>query len=151
MPDGRRGARRLKRCTGPCRSTTGGGDIGASNSPTQHTLRWIRKQGYTAAVVERWNPHALIRQDLYGIVDILAVGHGRTVAIQSTSYSNVSARVKKVQESDVIATLCDAGWLFIVQGWRKPKARWEHRSLLITPDQQEDLCLSKLAPAPAPE
>lgn len=43
------------------------------SSPTQRTLAECRKRGYTAQVVEKWNPHARIRQDLFGVIDIVAI------------------------------------------------------------------------------
>jgi hypothetical protein len=96
-------------------------------SPTQLTLRELRKQGYTAAIVERWNPHAKIRQDLFGCIDVLAVGLGNTLAVQCTSYANVSKRVRKIVEADAIGDMRDAGWLIEVHGWRKVKGRWTCR------------------------
>lgn len=36
-------------------------------------------------MVEKYNTHARVRQDLYGIIDVLCVGNGETVGIQSTS------------------------------------------------------------------
>ena len=53
-----------------------------ATSPTQLTLKKWRKAGYNAAVVERYNPHAKVLQDLFGFVDVLCVGHGETVAMQ---------------------------------------------------------------------
>ena len=85
--------------------------------------------GYRAAVVEHWNPHAHIRQDLFGIIDVLAVGKGGTVAVQCTSYSNVASRVTKIADSEAIGDIRDAGWKVLVHGWRKPKHRWEVREV----------------------
>ena len=85
--------------------------------------------GYRAAVVEHWNPHAHIRQDLFGIIDVLAVGKGETVAVQCTSYSNVASRVNKIADSEAIGDIRDAGWKVLVHGWRKPKHRWEVREV----------------------
>ena len=95
------------------------------SSPTQRTLAEMRKRGYPlVAVTERWNPHARVRQDLYGIVDVLAVG-ADIVAIQTTSGSNVSARVAKIIESDALPVLRKAGIRVLVHGWRKNSAgRW---------------------------
>lgn len=42
-------------------------------SPTQRALAECRKRGWIAQVVERWNPHAHIRQDLFGVIDIVAI------------------------------------------------------------------------------
>jgi hypothetical protein len=101
-------------------------------SPTARTLAELRKRGAALVqVVERWNQYAKIRQDLFGIVDVLAVmPSGKTVAVQSTSGSNVSSRVKKIVESDAIHLLRLAGWTVLVHGWRKnSKGRYELREV----------------------
>ena len=104
-----------------------------STSPTQLTLRKWRNAGYRVAIVERWNPHVKIRQDLFGIIDVLCVGNGETVGVQSTSYSNTSARIRKIEDQpELVADLRDAGWRIIVEGWRKPKYRWECREVDIS-------------------
>ena len=90
-------------------------------SPTERTLKYLRKQGLYATVVERWNPHAHIRQDLYGIIDVLAVGKGITMGVQCTSNANVSARVKKIADHPSTPHLRDAGWTLHIHGWTKGK------------------------------
>ena len=35
-------------------------------SPTARSLAWLRDGGWTAGVVERWNPGARVRQDFLG-------------------------------------------------------------------------------------
>lgn len=102
-------------------------------SPTQKSLAHLRDQGYECAIVEKWNAHIKVRQDLFGFVDILAVGSLGTVAVQSTSKTNVSARIKKIcgnhvpnskkeedallrMRSKVLACLA-AGWQIEVHGW----------------------------------
>ena len=101
-------------------------------SPTQNTLKRLRGDGCLAAVVEHWNSHARIRQDLFGIIDILAVCGSETIAVQCTSYSNVSARIKKMEESDAIGKLREAGWTILVHGWHKKKNRWQCREVDIS-------------------
>jgi carbonic anhydrase len=88
-------------------------------SPTQLTLKELRKTCQSVQVVEKWNPHARIRQDLFGFVDVLALRDGETIAVQSTSWANVSARVKKIAESEHVAAVRKAGWKIIVHGWKK--------------------------------
>ena len=106
-----------------------------ATSPTQLTLRKWRKAGYTCAVVEKWNSHTKIRQDLYGFIDILAVGgpDNETVGIQSTTYKNVSSRIRKIEDTEelqpALAALRKANWKILVEGWRKPKHRWECREV----------------------
>ena len=91
----------------------------AGKSPTQNSLSVLKGEGWLAEVVERWIPGANIRKDLFGFVDIIAVKDGQTLAVQTTSYSNVSARVKKITESELLPELRKAGWLIHVHGWRK--------------------------------
>lgn len=96
-----------------------------ANSPTQRSLAYLRAQGYTVAIVEHWNAYARIRQDLFGIVDLLALRDDETLAVQTTSAANVSARVTKIDESEHIAAIRKAGWRVIVHGWRKSRdGKW---------------------------
>lgn len=99
-------------------------------SPTQRTLAELRKRGYMASVTERWNPFAKIRQDLFGIIDVLAVGNGETVAVQCTSGSNLSSRLKKIADSDATPILRKSGWRILAHGWRKNSAgKWVLREV----------------------
>ena len=100
-----------------------------SLSPTSLTLRYLREQGYTAEVTEKWNPHARIRHDLFGIIDVLALRGSETLAVQTTSASNVPARIRKIAESEHIAAIRDAGWTVHVHGWKKVGNKWTlHRN-----------------------
>lgn len=102
-------------------------------SPTQRSLKHYRDRGYLADIVERWIPQARIRKDLFGILDIVAVGNGETVGVQTTSASNMSARVKKIADSEAIYELREAGWTVVVQGWRKnSKGRWVVREVDVS-------------------
>lgn len=90
-------------------------------SPTQLSLRELRKTCQAVQVVERWNPHARIRQDLFGFVDILALCGAETIAVQSTSWTNVPARARKIAESEHLPAVREAGWRILIHGWRKNK------------------------------
>lgn len=102
-------------------------------SPTQRSLKLLRDEGYTAQVVERWNPHARVRQDLFGVIDIVAIKALDTdttsiVGVQTTSKSNMAARITKIKESAEAALWSSAGGLMLVHGWAKNKSkRWEVR------------------------
>lgn len=66
-------------------------------SPTSRSLEELRKHGYRAQVVERYNPHARRRVDLYGWIDIVALdGKPGVLGVQATSASNLSSRVQKI-------------------------------------------------------
>jgi hypothetical protein len=106
-----------------------------ATSPTQRTLKRLKDSGNypLVSIVEKWNPFAKIRQDLFGIIDLLAIDNkGNTVGIQVTSYSNISARVKKMEGSDAISHLRNANWLLSVEGWHKKNNKWVSRIVDIT-------------------
>lgn len=96
----------------------------AGKSPTQLTLERLRSDGYTATVVEHWNPHARIRQDLFGFIDVLALRGTETLAVQATSVGHVSERVTKIADSPLVGAVRDAGWRIVVWGWAKKSGRW---------------------------
>lgn len=103
------------------------------SSPTQRSLKELRGRGYPLVqVVEKWNPHARVRQDLYGIIDVLAVGED-IVAVQTTSGTHVTERVAKITESDALPVLRKAGIRVLVHGWRKnSKGRWVLREIDVS-------------------
>ncbi len=102
------------------------------SSPTQRSKKLLEDQGYLVAVVEKWNPHAKIRQDLFGFVDLIAIRENETLGVQTTSYSNVSARINKIAEHENVGMVRKAGWRIVVHGWHKPKNRWVVREVDIS-------------------
>jgi hypothetical protein len=103
-------------------------------SPTQRSLKHLRDAGHTCAVTERWNPHAKIRQDLFGFVDILSLSpDGETVAIQACNISDVSKRVDKIGAADCVAAIRRCGWHILVHGWGKqPNGRYRLREVDVS-------------------
>lgn len=80
--------------------------------------------------VEHYNCFSKKKHDLFNMFDVLVVGKGETVGIQITSYSNVSARVKKITGmEDRLDDLREAGWKILVHGWRKVKGRYQVREV----------------------
>ena len=75
--------------------------------------------------VERWNSFARVKNDLFGIIDVLAVGAGRTIGVQVTSRSNMAARRRKILDSEAYPMLKKAGWAIELHGWYKEKNRYE--------------------------
>ena len=88
-------------------------------SPTKLSLKHLRKTCQAVAVVEHWCAFSRKRNDLFGFIDILALNGPDTIAVQSTSWGNVSARAKKIAESDHIESVRAAGWTVLIHGWRK--------------------------------
>lgn len=103
------------------------------SSPTQRTLEHLRRAGFPLVqVVERWNPHARVRQDLFGIVDVLAVSEAEILAVQATSGDNVAARIRKLEASPATPILRRAGIRLLVHGWAKRRGRWQLREVDVS-------------------
>jgi hypothetical protein len=107
------------------------------SSPTQRTLALLRKEGYTAQVVERWIPQSRKRLDLFGVIDIVACSQDGILGIQATSGTNVPARVKKAMSEPRLESWLLAGGKFEVWGWRKTGKKskrklWNVRKVEIT-------------------
>lgn len=96
-----------------------------TGSPTQRSLKLMRDDGYLCAITEHWNHFAKIRQDLFGFIDILAISSWEIVGIQTTSYSNMSARAKKILAHTNFPAVRASGMHIVVHGWKKNGGHWE--------------------------
>ena len=98
-------------------------------SPTQRSLKWCRDRAMTAFIVERWNHHSRIRQDGLGFIDLIYLDGTKTVACQTTSGSNVSARVAKIRaEKRARDWLESPHRMIVVHGWRKIGPRGKRKT-----------------------
>jgi hypothetical protein len=86
-------------------------------TPSQRTVAHLRKLGYQTANVEHYNYFTKRKHDLFGCIDILAIGNNETLAVQVTSKSNMSARIKKIEASEALPEMLRSGWRVIVHGW----------------------------------
>ncbi len=96
-------------------------------SPTQRTLAECKRRGWTAAVVERYNPHARVRVDLFGVIDLVAITPGGILGIQACAGSSHSARREKILSEPRVALWLKAGGLLAVWSWAKRGARGERK------------------------
>ena len=95
-----------------------------SISPLQRSKKLLEEQGYLVAIVERWNPWAKVRQDLFGIIDLLAIKYGKTLAVQVTTLGHRSEHETKMLSSPYINRLLDV-WKVELHSWRKLKDGWK--------------------------
>jgi hypothetical protein len=103
-----------------------------ADTPTSRTLRWLRKEGWTAGVVEKWVPQTKRRVDFLGCIDIIAVSDLGTIGVQATSTGNMASRVKKICSEPNMRRWIKAGNGLWVVGWAmrgKPGKRklWTQR------------------------
>jgi hypothetical protein len=102
-------------------------------TPTQRSLAYLRDSGWTVCVVEKWIPQIRQRKDAFGFGDLLAVKvnvPGATL-VQTTSGSNMAARVAKIRATPEAGIWLAAGNRIVVHGWRKltfgGRKRWQVR------------------------
>lgn len=88
-------------------------------SPCQRSLKKWRDAGWLVAVVEHWNQYAFIRQDLFGMFDLLAIKDNITFGIQTTSMGNIEARCEKLRSNPLLTRWCQGDRRAIVEGWAK--------------------------------
>jgi hypothetical protein len=108
-------------------------------TPTQRSIAELKKRGFLPYIVERWNPFAHIRQDLYGFIDIVGIkdDHHGVLAVQTTSGPHVAERIAKINAIPAAQTWLKAGNRIVVHGWRKVGSKgkrklWELREVEIT-------------------
>lgn len=98
-------------------------------SPTQRSLEYLRDHYPLVQKVEVWNHYAKRRQDLFGIIDIVAVDDHNIIGVQATSASNVAHRVQKITDSLALPILRKADIRVLVHGWGKRKGKWTLREV----------------------
>ncbi len=92
---------------------------------TPRSMALLREEGYAVAVVEHWNSFMRIRQDLFGFIDLLALGDGETLAVQVCRRSDMATRRNKIANHENVGYVRKAGWCIEIHGWdRGPNGRW---------------------------
>lgn len=96
-----------------------------ATSPTQLSLKMLREDGWFCWITEHYNYYARIRQDLWGFGDIIALKPGQRLCVQTTTASNMSARVKKIANHENVGKVRDADIMIHVHGWyQDDKKQW---------------------------
>jgi hypothetical protein len=118
-------------------------------SPTARSLNLLRRSGYQAAVVERWNMHVGkgIRQDLWGFADLIACHPIRQeiVLVQVTTADHVAGRLAKAKQHPQLAAWLRSGGRFAVHGWGKRSGKPEARIVEVLAQDLADVVIQKLA------
>lgn len=102
--------------------------FGIMSSPTQRTRALLKKTDTTNQIVEKWNPHARIRVDLFEVIDVLAITDTRTIGIQASSDSGRSKRRAKILLSEKAYewTICPDRELWLIT-WGKKGPRGKRK------------------------
>lgn len=104
-------------------------------TPTQCSIKYLKSLGYTVAIVEKWNAHCKIRQDLFGFADLIAFNGTEVILVQTTTDKNFAARRQKVMENPVAAYWAANTFsrAVHVHGWKKVKNKWQVRVHEVEP------------------
>lgn len=109
-------------------------------TPTQRTLRSLRQQGMIVDTCERWIPNPKhpgggFRKDLFGFVDIIALGPYGIVGIQSCG-QDFKSHYEKLTNSDTTEYVIEwlkAGAYLQLWGWRKIKRKRGGKAMVWSP------------------
>lgn len=98
-------------------------------TPTARALEDIRKQGFTAEVVERRLPKCFITKDFFGFADIIYCTGLSIVALQVTGGTNHATRRAKIIAEPRARVWLNAGglielWTYNKQGARGEEKKW---------------------------
>lgn len=103
-------------------------------SPCQRSLKKLRAEGWLVAIVEHWNPWSKTRNDLFGFGDLLAIQGGAIMMVQTTSGSNMAARIEKIKASQAAAVWLESTTRIIsVHGWARRGERklWTCKEVIL--------------------
>ena len=129
-------------------------ELSTDMTPTQRTLKALRDAGLICGIVERFNrfggPHG-VRQDLFGIIDIIALNHGLrssnstklfgggVVGIQScgTAFSEHFKKITVEKAQEARDWLLTPGTSLELWGWRKVRKSKTDRRMVYRPRVQK--------------
>lgn len=95
-------------------------------SPTQRSKKYLEGLGYRVAIVERWNAFAKCRQDLYGIIDLLAMKVGSPLlAVQVTTTAHLPERMRK--DPATVSVWVSTGNQMVFHGWAERGAQGQKK------------------------
>ena len=124
------------------------------------TLALLREEGWTCEKTERWNPHAHIRQDLFGFIDVLAFkapasfmqlltppGLGQLLAIQVMSEDtggHVGSHLAKMRSLPAAMEWVRSGFPLELWSWakrnggkRNARKVWTVNRIVVTEEMLE--------------
>lgn len=105
-----------------------------ASKPCQRSLGYLRKEGWTVCIVEKWIPPRGnmkfgVRIDAFGFADLLACRilpscefrgpHGQIALIQTTDHTSFSKHKIKILAIPEFQKWKDAGGIVLLHGWRK--------------------------------
>ena len=125
----------------------------ASMTPMQLSMEFMRKSGWYVEKTEfdlrrpRKDDDDLIwKHDLLRFCDILCLKRGRRLLVQTTSVSNISARVTKIRGLVTFEHAKQAGFEIQVHGWGSSKINGGLRVIDLTDVETDWSSILKIGP-----
>lgn len=123
----------------------------AGLSPVQRTIAWLKDQGVTCCVVERWvsnpkHPGGGFRLDFLNIIDLIAISKADGIIGYQVCGTDFASHYRKItiEHAESTNEWLEAGGKLIIIGWRKLKLhrggkamRWTPRIQTITKEDLE--------------
>ena len=117
-------------------------------TPTARSLQYIRGMGFTAQVVERFNPFAKVRQDLFGCIDLIAcIPAVGILGIQACAGASHAARRAKAIAEPRLRDWMRCGGKFEVWSWTKRGPRGKRKAWSL---RRDVVCIDELAEVAGP-
>ncbi len=122
-------------------------------SPTSRTLEALRKEGWIAQVVEKYNHWSRQKTDLFGGIDIIAIKGESTLGVQATVGSSHAAHVSKLLSLDTMKLWLCGPRMLELWSWSRYKVkrggkavRWKVRVATFVLDQRGRVCVQEFEP-----
>ena len=116
-------------------------------TPDNLTKRYYSDLGYAITKTESFNGYTQRRADLLGFIDYLALSETETIGVQTTSWSNHSARVHKILNKKTFLTwIKNPSRTVVVQSWKKVKGKWVSREQTLTKEDYDEYHANKKEP-----
>lgn len=108
---------------------------------TQRTLKYLKDQDYRCDIAERWikipnHPAGGKRRDIFGFIDVIALGKDNIIAVQSCGQAFSEHNRKIMRNENVIKWLESNGKLLLI-GWRKIKKKRGSKQMIWSPRVKE--------------
>lgn len=97
------------------------------SSPTARSTKYLTDRGYMVGMVERYNSFTKRKNDLFGFIDLLAVGDGQTIGVQVTSGANHAARRTKILAEPRAKLWLAASNRILIHSWDKQGPRGKRK------------------------
>ena len=106
----------------------------AKTSALQRSLKVMRAAGFTCGITEKWNPHARVRQDLFGFIDAVCIHSWQPIVGLQVVNTHLPEHIAKINTNPAAVVWKAAGGQIIVHSWMKrgPRGKPKTWQLSVT-------------------